>query len=271
MIERFETGSPSAGVSQQARRITPNRPGYQQPQVYANVGTKSLPATPYKTQFGGIGLGTPSTRLPSPKTEMRVNSGSAGLRIHTPSNREKPLPPVQPNPSASNQLRPPQRTWTMDEVVIPVSPPRSASKYMPNSYSYGSHALQDEVRSAEKSRKSPLKDIFGKLHGVGKKVKSEVGRRRAGTLERLSGSASWQPAPYNSTGNDVFGSRPIPAATSYSQEREISLGEGVGVARSVMSHGVRDRMGDDEMGIDLNMAGTDVRRFHNGLPNLHTN
>lgn len=221
------------------------------------VSAKSLPATPIKRSARQIGLGTPPAR--GPQTESRIGSGRAGMRgelsgTYT-NNRDKPLPAIYPYANQQDRgLRPPERTWTSEEVVIPVSPPRaggkSSSPWNAGSPLKGSHAKS----------KSPLKDFMGKLSHVRNKVKSEVGRRRAGTLDRPGKTPPWSIPAYRAGGGtdpveDVFGNiSPLPQFRE--KEAENGLGQNVGVAHSVLSSSVapsqaapetRDRMGDAEM------------------------
>ena len=217
--------------------------------------SKSLPSTPIKRSARQIGLGTPPVR--GSQTEKRIGSGRNGMRGELsssyPGNRDKPLPAIYPYQAQSNAtLQPPPRTWTADEIVIPVSPPRAQGKGASN-YSLAQSPLKD---SKGKSR-SPLKGFIGKMHDVRNKVKTEVGRRRAGTIDKEQkwNVPAYRAVPHTDPIEDVFGTT-LPIAASREQEAHHGLGHYVGVAQSVLSSSVadsetwpqpRDRMGDAEM------------------------
>ena len=223
---------------------------------------KSLPSTPIKRSARQIGLGTPPVR--GNQTESRIPSGRTGMRGELSgsyaNNRNKPLPAIYPYEGQRDAgLRPPERTWTSEEVVIPVSPPRVNGKS-----SSPWNAGHSPLKGIGKKGKSPLKDFMGRLHGVRNKVKSEVGRRRAGTLEKVNKTPSWVVPAYRAGGGtdpveDVFGNMsPLPSKPT-EMEAENGLGPDVGVAHSVLSSSVtpsqtaplvRDRMGDAEMQIE---------------------
>ena len=224
---------------------------------------KSLPSTPMKRSARQIGLGTPPAARAN-QTESRIGSGRAGMRgelsASYTNNRDKPLPAIYPYANQYDRgLRPPERTWTSEEVVIPVSPPRANGKS-----SSPWNAGHSPLKGSHTKGKSPLKDFMGKLHDVRNKVKTEVGRRRAGTIDKCNKSPSWSVPAYRAEGRtnpveDVFGNmQPLPRFRE--KEAENGLGHNVGVAHSVLSSSVatayqapmtRDRMGDAEMQPDF--------------------
>jgi hypothetical protein len=231
MINRFESGTPIEAES------------------------KSLPATPIKRSARQIGLGTPPVR--GSQTDKRIGSGRNGMRGELsssyPGNRDKPLPAIYPYQAQGNAtLQPPPRTWTADEIVIPVSPPRTQGKGASN-YSL----VQSPLKDSKGKSKSPLKGFIGKMHDVRNKVKTEVGRRRAGTIDK---EQKWNVPAYRAVAHtdpieDVFGTA-LPIPGSREQEAQHGLGQYVGVAQSVLGSSVagsdtrpqpRDRMGDAEM------------------------
>ena len=235
MINRFESRTPIEAIN--------------------DAESKSLPATPIKRSARQIGLGTPPVR--GSQTDKRIGSGRNGMRGELsssyPGDRDKPLPAIYPYQAQGNAtLQPPPRTWTADEIVIPVSPPRTQGKGASN-YNLAQSPLKD---SKGKSR-SPLKGFMGKMHDVRNKVKTEVGRRRAGTIDKEQkwNVPAYRAVPHTDPIEDVFGSA-LPIPGSREQEAQHGLGQYVGVAQSVLGSSVassetrpqpRDRMGDAEM------------------------
>lgn len=283
-----QTSKPSDHVYQTAEQIPPLNSAVLSEKGAASPyqKEKELPKPPStQSHQSRLGLGAG----PAGPSGQRIGSGRTGMRGEMSStyqspNKDKPLPVIYPNTDgpkskfqqSAHGYRPPQRTWASDELVIPVSPPRTDPRHDRH---LDTPRKQDRSPLGFKKSpngRSPLKEIMGKLQDVGKKVKREVGKRRhnhphdRGTPVDSSLAIS---SPFRFQGShmlstttspheDVFSSRPIPTSPCTPKhgtvEVQHGLGDQVGVAKSMHSDSswgdrasskpsLFDRMGDAEM------------------------